>query len=425
MISPGLLSLKTCLYWVTPFTLIDARTIVMSPHPMKIAFLLSYVCIASISAAIITPALPAIETTYGLAHGALEWVVSLFLLGYVLGQLFYGPLANRWGRIKALQTGLYLNLFGIALCLIAVTLDSFAWLLVGRFVSAFGAASGLACTFMLINEGLPKPAAKQTLSYVAISFTLGVGIAVTIGGVLTQYVGWWACFWALLIHGAVMLYGTRHLVETRAKPEKIALTILAQQLFATLKSRQLVVFSITMGFVSSLSYTFSATAPIFTQATLQLSPSDYGYWNLLNTLAMLSSGLSCASLLKRYELLTVGRFSLAALGGTLLLLAAFWWFSGHQVWVFFTCTALLFFFSGWLFPFGSYYATQALPDKASAASMMSFLNMLTATMAVIIIGYLSVSALTAFLISLCCLFFIVLALLWPYLCQRQPLREST
>jgi len=44
---------------------------------------------ASISAAIITPALPYIQKTYALTHGALESVISIFLLGYVLGQLVY------------------------------------------------------------------------------------------------------------------------------------------------------------------------------------------------------------------------------------------------------------------------------------------------------------------------------------------------
>ena len=53
---------------------------------LKIAILLSYICIASISAAIITPALPQIEHSFALSHGALEWIISIFLLG--MGILF-------------------------------------------------------------------------------------------------------------------------------------------------------------------------------------------------------------------------------------------------------------------------------------------------------------------------------------------------
>ena len=54
----------------------------------KIMLLQSYICVASASAAIITPALPHIERAYALSHGSIEWVVSIFLLGYVLGVLW-------------------------------------------------------------------------------------------------------------------------------------------------------------------------------------------------------------------------------------------------------------------------------------------------------------------------------------------------
>jgi len=55
-------------------------------NSFKTALLLSYICIASFSAAIITPALPHIQTYFDLSKGAVEWVVSIFLLGYVIYQ---------------------------------------------------------------------------------------------------------------------------------------------------------------------------------------------------------------------------------------------------------------------------------------------------------------------------------------------------
>jgi MFS transporter, DHA1 family, multidrug resistance protein len=70
---------------------------------LSMIWLLSYISIASVSAAIITPALPNIEHTFALSTGTVEWIVSAFLIGYVIGQLVYGSLANCYGRIKALQ----------------------------------------------------------------------------------------------------------------------------------------------------------------------------------------------------------------------------------------------------------------------------------------------------------------------------------
>ena len=104
---------------------------------LKIAILLSYICIASISAAIITPALPQIEHSFALSHGALEWVISIFLLGYVIGQLIYGALANKFGRLKSLRIGLIINILGILICMSAVSMHNYSFLLLGRLITNY------------------------------------------------------------------------------------------------------------------------------------------------------------------------------------------------------------------------------------------------------------------------------------------------
>src|SRR3990167_10016239 len=151
----------------------------------NLIWLLSYISIASVSAAIITPALPAIQAHYGLTLGTVEWIVSAFLIGYVIGQLIYAPLANQYGRLKALRIGLAINLLGIIVCLAALSSEAYWLLIIGRLITALGAASGLACTFMLINEWLPESLRKTAMSYSVLSFALGVGLAVMIGGIIT------------------------------------------------------------------------------------------------------------------------------------------------------------------------------------------------------------------------------------------------
>ena len=73
---------------------------------MKTTILLSYICVASFSAAIITPALPQIQTVFHLTQGNLNWVVTIFLIGYMIAQLIYTPLENRYGRLNAYCTDL-------------------------------------------------------------------------------------------------------------------------------------------------------------------------------------------------------------------------------------------------------------------------------------------------------------------------------
>ncbi len=377
---------------------------------LKVALLLSYICIASISAAIITPALPAIEQFYNLQSGALEWVVSIFLFGYVFGQLLYGSLANCYGRLPALRGGLFLNLIGIFICLSAVFWVNYPLLLLGRFITGLGAASGLCCTFILINEYLTPERAKQAMSHAIVSFTVGIGAAVSLGGVITQYLHWWVCFLLLLGHGVVMLFCTKLFTETLISPKAFDIKAIGVGFAAAIRNAQLVIFSLTVGLVSLFGYAYSATAPLYAQDTLHLTASEYGYWNLINMVGMFGSGFLGAALMKRYGPKIVLLTGLVLLIPAFISLAAILQFNIDSTSWFFVTTAVMYLFTGIIFPAASYFASNAIADKASASSVMSFLNMGSAMLGVIIIGYLPLSPIAAFFTVLM-VFYLVVGLL--------------
>ena len=266
-----------------------------------IAWLLSYISIASFSAAIITPALPEIQKHYALLQGEVEWMVSAFLIGYVIGQLIYGPLANRFGRVTALRIGLMINLIGIMICFLGLYLHSYSLLISGRLISALGAASGLACTFMLINEWLPIEQRKTAMAYTILSFTLGIGLAVILGGMITQYGHWQYCFGLLLGYGLLMLYGTKIFSETLKEPQPIHLMSILSGYKKAFSSGTLVVFSVVVGLCSAIGYCFSAAGPQIANELLKLTPAEYGYWNGFNVIGMFSGGLLAKTLLQKYN----------------------------------------------------------------------------------------------------------------------------
>lgn len=377
----------------------------------NLVWLLSYISIASISAAIITPALPEIQAHYALSLGTVEWIVSAFLIGYVVGQLIYAPLANQYGRLKALRIGLTINLIGIIVCLLAIKSNFYGLLIIGRLTTALGAASGLACTFMLINEWLPESQRKTAMSYSVLSFALGVGLAVMLGGVITEYWNWKGCFWFLLIHGGVMLLGTKVFSETLITSKPIHPMTILRDYSAALSSPKLVIFSLVVGCCSAVSYCFSAAGPQVAHDLLQLSAAQYGYWNGLNIIGMLCGGFLVKELLARFSVnwvIAIGFLGVAVGIASLLIL---WMVDGYSALWFFLTTASLYLFSGLLFSGGSLIASNALPDKASAAAMMSFVNMCFATAAVILMGYLVLNPLLGFILILSLIWALVVGLL--------------
>jgi len=382
--------------------------------PLTITWLLSYISIASVSAAIITPALPNIEQTFSLSTATVEWVVSAFLIGYVIGQLIYGPLANVYGRLKALQWGLIINLIGLVICLVASIYPNYFLLLVGRLITGLGSAAGLTCTFMLINEWLPEEQRKTAMAYSILSFALGVGFAVLIGGMITQYAQWQGCFVFLFLQGLCMLIGIRVFDETLMQPRPFHIPSLLRDYQRALCSYKIWTFSSIWGASTAVGYCYAAAAPQIAHHYLQLTASEYGYFNTINIVGMLIGGLSARVVMQRFSPLSVIAIGYAGSFVAMLSLGIMLYFHNQSILWFFLSTSILYCFSSYLYAGGSYIASNAIEDRASASSMMSFINMSVATLSVVIMGYLSPNPSYGFLGVLAIAFIATLVLLMGF-----------
>lgn len=379
----------------------------------KKIILLSYISVASASSAIITPALPVIEKTFRLNMGQLEYIVSIFLLGYMFGQLLYGPLANRFGRLKALRIGFVINLIGLFMSLISSYQNLYFLLVISRLITSIGAASGLCCTFTLVHELLCEKEAKDLLSYATLSFTLGIGLSIFIGGIITEYIHWNAVFWVLIIHGLIMLLSTWLFDETLVEKKEIHPKAIIRGFSLAVQKRNLIVFSLFYGISSVVAYCYSTMAPLIAHNFLQMNPAEYGLWSNILMLGMLLGSVSVAQLIKRYAVENILWVSLGliALGivsfytQIILKLPSPTWF--------FITASYLYYATSWVFPCASYIALKHSPDKASSSSCMNFINMLSAVICVTIMGYIPlshfsamVSILSAYLIFTLCIYFL-------------------
>ncbi len=386
-------------------------------NTLKTSILLSYISVATASAAIITPALPIIGASFHLSKANLSWIVTLFLLGYMIGQLIYAPLANRFGRLIALRVGFIINLIGIVLCLIAAHEHSFSLLLIGRVITALGAAAGLTCTFILINELLDKERAKQALSYTIVSFTVGIGLSILIGGLVTQYLTWSFVFWILMTHGVLVLFSTWLFQETFKEKKSIHITHIAKHYLHAFSNLKLVCFSLLLSITPVFSYCYSTAAPMIAHTYLHITASHYGFWSILVMCGMFAGGMSAAKLLKHLEPIYL---LWLAIGMALLGLVSFILQVALQchssLWFFVTAT-YLYLCASWAYPCASFYASNAIADRASASSSMNFIAMASAVITVCIMGYLPLSIFSAMIIVV--LFFILIVTMIALLNYRR------
>src|SRR5215471_11711867 len=79
------------------------------PHIVSLMLLSAF---AGMGAILMTPALPQIAKYFNISTGTSQLTVTSFLLGYALGQLIYGPIANKFGRKPAFFLGIAIATLG-------------------------------------------------------------------------------------------------------------------------------------------------------------------------------------------------------------------------------------------------------------------------------------------------------------------------
>ena len=81
------------------------------------------------------PSMPAIREHFGVDMASVQLTLSLAFFGGAIGQLFYGPLSDRFGRRPLLIAGLTLYVGASAACMFAQSIEQ---LIAARFLQTFG-----------------------------------------------------------------------------------------------------------------------------------------------------------------------------------------------------------------------------------------------------------------------------------------------
>ncbi len=163
------------------------------------------------------PALPAIGAELGVAEdNRRQLIVVTYMLGFGFGQLFWGPLADRFGRKPILAIGVALYSGFALLCGVA---SSFDLLIAGRVAMGMSAAVTRVLVVAMVRDLFEGEAMAKVMSLVFMTFMLVPVLAPNIGQAILLVGPWRAIFWLLAGYGVVMwLWSFIRLPET-LRPE--------------------------------------------------------------------------------------------------------------------------------------------------------------------------------------------------------------
>lgn len=244
------------------------------------------------------PGFPDIERDLG---PGVETTMAAYMFGLSIGQLFYGPISDRFGRKPPLYFGLALYGLGSLGCVLAT---SMTMLTLMRVVQALGGCTGFVIGRAIVRDRCEPHEAARAFSTLMLIFALGPMIAPIAGGFVVTAFGWRAVFvFQCALAAGLLLLTYRGLAESRnpANVVPLSLTSVMNVYLRLLRSRELIGYSLVGGFGMGSMFSYVTGSPTVMTHLFDLTPQQFGWLIGLNGVAFMS-----ASRLNMRSLNTIG-----------------------------------------------------------------------------------------------------------------------
>lgn len=187
----------------------NKQTTPADKQPMPVAWIMMLgliVAIGPLSIDMYLPALPTMAKDFGVSTAQISNSVPAYFMGLVFGQLIYGPLSDRIGRVKPLYFGMTLYVIASLIC---ATTDSQYVLFAARTLQALGACVGAVVTRAAIRDTLPPRQMAKAFSIMVLVMGLAPILAPSLGAAFLRFFDWHAIFWFLAAFGVLNLFLTK------------------------------------------------------------------------------------------------------------------------------------------------------------------------------------------------------------------------
>ncbi|MNZ55569.1 Bicyclomycin resistance protein [Pseudomonas fluorescens] len=140
------------------------------------------------------PAFPAMALAFGTDENHVQMTLAAYFLGLSIGQLAYGPVADRFGRRIPLLIGVGLFTVASVACAYAPNLE---WLIGARFIQALGGCAGMVISRAVVSDKCDAVGSAKVFSQLMLVMGLAPILAPLLGGLLVNTTGWQSIFLAL------------------------------------------------------------------------------------------------------------------------------------------------------------------------------------------------------------------------------------
>jgi DHA2 family multidrug resistance protein len=171
---------------------------------------------AAIDSSIVNVSLPLIQREFNVAVDEVSLVITAYMVTFLLFIPLTNWLKSRIGYYNLYMYSILVFLAGSLLCSLSTSLPM---LVLSRVVQAIGGGSIAPTSLAILSETFPKEERGRAIGWWGIGNVMGPALGPTLGGVLTQYLGWEAIFYVNLPVGLIaILLNIRYLSFLKIRP---------------------------------------------------------------------------------------------------------------------------------------------------------------------------------------------------------------
>jgi DHA1 family bicyclomycin/chloramphenicol resistance-like MFS transporter len=202
--------------------------------------------------------------------------IASYFIGLGAGQLFYGPVLDRYGRKRPLYAGLLLYVFAAIGCVAANTVEV---LIALRLLQGLGGCVAQVDAIAMVRDFFPVEDSSRIISMLILILGVSPLLAPTVGGIVAATLGWqWIFLLLAIIAIAIMLIVLRYLPEGHQpdpgislKPRRIIASFLA-----ILEDPQFCTYALAGAFSFCGLFVYVAGSPIIFMDMFHVSARTYG-----------------------------------------------------------------------------------------------------------------------------------------------------
>jgi MFS transporter, DHA1 family, multidrug resistance protein len=348
-----------------------------------LAILASLAALGTLATNILLPSLPNIASSFNVPTPATGSLMSAFFATFALGQLFVGPLADRYGRRPIILGGLAIFVAGAIFCAVAPTLSS---LVIGRIIQAAGVCASSVLSRAIARDLFSGNELGRVLSFIMVAMAAAPGFSPLLGGGLDYAFGWRAAFvfvaiFGLLLGPAYAFYVGETHSAARVRLDPIAIL---RGYVSLLGDRQFIVPAASVSLIIGGLFAVFTITPAILVDGLGFTPFALSLFYAGTVFIVFGAGFSAPRLAQRAGLATVTGYGLIIASASCVFMTILA-FTGFRSFASYLLPIVVFLFGmGLVNPLGTALTLSPFGDRAGAASaLLGFMQMAAAAIAIV------------------------------------------